>query len=96
MENKYFYDICTLVFKIVNNQLPNWLFSLPTVEEMRADGVNTRNRESLYVPRIRTNIGARALNVKGPKMWNTLPSDIRSCQTISSFKSKLSKYILQN
>ena len=96
MENKYNYDICVLIFKILNNQLPDWLFSLPTVENMRADGVNTRNRESLFIPRTRSNLGARALHVKGPTLWNALPPDIKSCQSIFSFKSKLNNYILKS
>ena len=95
MDAKYFYDVCTLIFKIVNNQLPDWLFSMPTVEEMRGVEVNTRYRNSLHVPRTRTNLGARALNVKGPTFWNSLPTDIKSCHTLFSFKSKLNNYIVR-
>ena len=95
MEMKYFYDICLLVFKINNNLLPEWLFSLPTVNQARAENINTRHQNSLFVPRTFTDTGARSLNVVGPSFWNRLPLDIRNCQTISSFKSNLIKHLVK-
>ena len=66
MEMKYFYDVCLLVFKINNNLLPEWLFSLPTVNQAWAENINTRHQNSLFVPRTFTDTGARSLNVVGP------------------------------
>lgn len=95
IEEKYYYDICILTFKIINKMLPEWLFILPTVEETRLEGVTTRQQNLLHVPRTFTDIGARALNITCPTFWNRLPLDIRNCQTISSFKSKLKSYLLR-
>ena len=95
MNEKYFFDICFLVFKIKNKLLPEWLFSLPTVGQIRGDRVNTRNLNALHIPRTHTDTGARAMGVVCPTMWNKLPSDIRECQSISSFKRCLKDFLLK-
>ena len=94
VDEKYYYDISILTFKIVNNMLPEWLFTLPTIEETRLVGVNTRQQNLLHIPRAVTDLGARALNVTCPTFWNRLPLNIRNSQTISSFKAKLKSYLL--
>ena len=96
MDKKYIYDICLLVFKICNKLFPEWLFTLPTVGQVRRERINTRNLHTLFIPRTKTDIGARALNIVGPKLWNQLPSDVRNCQSISSFKSHLMKFLLRD
>ena len=93
MDEKYIYDICVLVFKIKNNLLPDWLFSLPTVSQIRPR--NTRQDNSLYIPRTHTDMGARGLRVTGPTFWNSLPEEIKACHSISSFKSHLIDHLLQ-
>lgn len=94
MDKKYFYDVCLLVFKIRNHLLPEWVFSMPTVGQVRSEIVNTRHQDSLYIPRTFTDTGARGLNITGPTLWNQVPIYIRNCQTINSFKNRLSQYLL--
>ena len=94
MDAKFVFDICLLVFKIKNKILPEWLFLLPTVNQMRIDTINTRHQNSYYVPRTSTDIGARALTISGPRLWNVLPTDIKQCQNMLLFKSRLLKYLL--
>ena len=96
MGEKYIYEVCLLIFKTYNKLIPDWLFTLPTVVQVRGNRFNTRNLKSLYVPRTNTDIGARSLNVIGPKLWNELPQNIRCSQTISSFKSHLMKFLLKD
>ena len=94
VEIKYFYDICVLVFKIKNHLLPEWVFSMPTVRQVRGEIINTRHQDSLYIPRRFTDTGARSLNVIGPTIWNQVPANVRNCQSIHSFKNHLMKYLL--
>ena len=94
MDMKFKYDICLLVFKIKNGILPEWLFSLPTVNQMRINNINTRYQNSFFVPRTSTDIGARSITIMGPRLWNSLPAHLRSCPTLSSYKSHLLKYLL--
>ena len=96
MGEKYVYEVCLLVFKILHKHLPDWLFVLPTVAQTRGGSITTRNLDTLYVPRIKTDTGARALSVIGPKLWNNLPMNIKCSNTLSSFKSNLLRFLLKD
>ncbi len=37
--------------------------------------------------------GDRAFSIRAPKLWNSLPGDIRHATTVSSFKSLLKTHI---
>ena len=46
-------------------------------------------RRDLLVPRTRRQLGNRAFSVAGPTAWNSLPLDIRTAPTPSTFKNLL-------
>ena len=46
-------------------------------------------RGDLVVPRTRRRLGNRAFCVAGPAAWNSLPPDIRTASTLSTFKNRL-------
>jgi len=44
----------------------------------------------LVVPMFRlSTVGSRTFNVSGPRIWNGLPEDVVSAQTLSSFRRRL-------
>jgi len=47
----------------------------------------------LVVPRTRLQLGNRAFCVAGPVAWNSLPLDIRSAPTLSTFKNMLKTHL---
>ena len=49
------------------------------------DWVSRRNERF----RFRTSTGKRAFSVADPRIWNSLPSDLRTTTSVSSFRSKL-------
>ena len=95
LDKKYIYEICILVFRICNNSFPEWLFKLPTVGQVRGERVNTRGINTLFTPRTKSDTGDRAINVVGPTIWNQLPTNIKNCQTLSSIKYHLLKFLHQ-
>ena len=92
IENKIEYDICIFTYKICNNLLPEWLFSFPAIQEINTR--STRQSSMLYIPRTKTDMGGRAVTVKGPRIWNTVPTSIQSQPTLKAFKNKLKSYLL--
>ncbi len=90
---KYKYEICIMIYKILNSNTPSYLMKLPTVKDTRP--VCTRQQNQLFVPKTRTCTGARSVQVAGPRLWNSLPLGIRDANTVFSFKRKLYNYILQ-
>ena len=93
MNKKYIYEICVFIFKIKAHEVPEWLFKLRTASEVRGAAVTTRQDNKLFIPHTRTNYGSRNLYVEGPKLWNTLPIDMISCQSLSCFKRELFNYL---
>ena len=72
---------------------PEWYKSFYTVREI-TNSV-TRQQDCLYVPKRRTDIGARSFDVIGPKMWNNLPTDITNTVSVTAFKSRLKCHLLE-
>ena len=93
INNKYIFDVCIYIFKVINNQLPDWLLTLPTVREYNSR--ITRQLNNLFIPQTRTITGEKAMEVRGPKIWNNLPEEIRNSNGINSFKSKLKRHLLE-
>ncbi len=94
VKQKHLLDISTTMYKSLNKMFPDWLFLFPTVHN--ATGSTTRQRNNLVVPRTKTASGARALTVHGSKIWNSLPAHITNANTLSCFKSRVTKYLLDS
>ena len=94
IKDKYTFNICTFVFKVLRNCFPDWLYSFNTINTEL--GINTRNANNLIVRRAKTDIGSREMYTRGPFLWNKLPNEIRETASLLSFKKKLKKYILNS
>lgn len=92
VKDRYIYDVNVIVFKIVRNMFPNWLYDFNTVDSVT--GMITRQANNLVIRRAFTNVGSREMRTRGPHLWNRLPSVIREAASLNSFKNKLQKYIL--
>ncbi len=86
------FNICTTMFKALRGFYPEGFLSLNTVNDV-TNSV-TQQRNSLYVLRTRTNNGARALTVMGPKLWNELPTNITQAHNLIIFKNELKRHLL--
>ena len=51
--------------------------------------------EFLAVPRTRTVLATRVFSVAAPKLWNTIPIDIRNSLSLDTFKSKLKTFLFR-
>ncbi len=80
IKEKHVFDTCTVMFNTMNCSYPEWLLSIKTVNE--ATGSITRQNNNLYVPRTRTDSGARSLAVLEPKLWNELPTCIKEATNL--------------
>ena len=75
IEKKYCFDVCVLMYKVVNNLIQTDLFPLVTVREIHQ--VPTRQSSDLYVQRARTDVGKREMSIRGPEHWSQLPLNIK-------------------
>ena len=95
IHQKICYDICVTVFKALNKKFPQWLLSFPTVNDVQYSRT-TRQSNNLFVPRASTNIGTRSIKIKGPLVWNSIPSQLKNAANIHIFKEKIKKDILSS
>ena len=82
------FKISVLVYKCLNGVAPQYLCKL--LQFYSKDRVlrSAGDMTLLETPQIRTKFGERAFCNYAPKIWNSLPKDIRSCKSIDTFKQK--------
>ena len=51
--------------------------------------ITRRSKNKLNLPFRKTNMGQNGLSYVGPKIWNSLQSDLKSLNNVNSFKHKI-------
>ena len=93
VKDKYMHDLSILVYKIINNLVPGWLITLPTVGEIRT--ARTRQQNNLFADTARTDLGARSIKIRGPKNFNALPIEIKRVENFNCFRKKLKEHVMK-
>ena len=88
----YFRD-AVLVFKSLHHLTPYYL-SEKFKRNSEMHSRVTRNVNDLHLPLCRLVTGQRTFSFRGAKMWNSLPPEIKSEQSLKSFKHKLHSHLL--
>ncbi|MFZ2540057.1 MAG: reverse transcriptase family protein [Oscillospiraceae bacterium] len=55
---------------------------------------NTRQKNNMHIPICRTSTRRNTIAYQGPKLWNTLPEDMRSSPSINIFQNKVKKLLM--
>ena len=97
IRQRHFYFMCILMFKCLNGMAPERLKNSFSYIK-NTTGVDTRSARNnlLCIPKPNCEMYRRSLSYVGPKIWNTLPSDLRCITEMHIFKTKLKKHILSN
>ena len=86
------FKLMLTVFKCLNGTAPMYLqkrLNLSSNPKLRSS-----NKKLLIVPKSRTKLyGDRRFSVSAPRQWNLLPKEIRLCNSIDIFKSKLKTFL---
>ncbi len=87
------YKILLLAYKALNGLAPAYLTSLLS-RYNPSRSLRSQNSGLLVVPRIaKSTKGGRAFSYLAPKLWNSLPDNIRGSDTLSLFKSRLKTHL---
>ena len=86
-----FYHTVLQLWKTMRTKRPAHIYS--QMELTRTRSASTGN---LKIPSRKTTLATKSFIVRAPKYWNEIPSEIRECDTLNQFKSKLKKYIKQH
>ena len=55
--------------------------------------LRSRNVPTFVVPRTKTKLGNRSFATAGPRLWNSLPGDLRQSETPASLKRELKTFL---
>ena len=90
------YKILTHTYKALNGEAPIYMRNLLEVYIPRRDLRSKNEAATLVLPRSRTvTYGDRSFMTAAPKLWNSLPSNLRSATTLCSFKKALKTHLFK-
>lgn len=84
-----------LTYRALHGMAPDYIadFCRPTSAAESGLRLRSATNYDLRIRRTPTKFGDRAFSVAGPRMWNKLPIDIRSAESLNSFKRKLKQHL---
>ena len=89
-------EVAKFMYKHKHNLLPERFKNLfSTVASVHSHGTRSRARDNFFLPRTRTSIGQNVVRVEGPKIWNTLPNEIRTQQSVEGFSRVCKSHFLE-
>ncbi len=88
------YEHCILMYDIISNKYPNWLFNIPTVSQTTQR--NTKKQDNFYILRTNTDYGQRSMFVRGPRVWNALPPRTKDVTNVHTFKRSLRDHMFHH
>ena len=85
------FKLCILVFKALHGMAPPYISDMCVKLELTKNYPRLRsvNNCDIFVPRYKNNYASRAFHIAGPLAYNSLPSDIKTCNVFTSFRQKL-------
>ena len=92
VEQRIDFKIALLVHKSLHSGQPSYLRSLLTIHD-RPYSTRSSDALTLLIPYTRTSLGKRAFSVAGPRLWNSLPTSVRSADSLLTFRSRLKTYL---
>ena len=89
--NLYERELGIFMYKYRHGLLPK-SFDLLFVNLESIHNYNTRNKENYRLDIHKT----KSVLTSGPKLWNSLPCDLRTATSVKAFKDNISIYIKNN
>ena len=91
------FKIALLVYKALNGSAPSYISALLSPKSASKYDLRSDDQDLLQVPatKLKT-VGDRAFTSAAPRIWNTLPSEIRQSENISIFKKQLKTFLFKN
>ena len=89
------FKLLLIVFKSIHNAAPSYLTELLKPYHPAAN-LRSGSRELLIILNSKMKLfGDRAFSIAGPRLWNSLPMDIRKADSVQQFKSLLKTYLFK-
>ena len=86
------FKVATLTYKTLHTGRPPYLADLLQYHRS-VKSTRSSFTQLLSVPRHNLSFGSRAFHVSAPKIWNSLPPQIRQSQSLYTFRRHLKTYL---
>ena len=86
--------ICASVFKFFNGLSPS--YSSDVFHPADQSRITRRSKDHLIFPLRKSSTGQKSLSYLGPKLWNNLPSNLKSANSANAFKHKIKNHFMQS
>ena len=91
---RIFYNKAILTYKALNNLTPAYISNLLTpISNTHSFSLRSQENGALCIPRSRSALYDRSFSHSASKLWNSLPQNILTINTLASFKTDLRNYI---
>ena len=89
------FNILLMTFKAIHGMAPDYICKLISRRKSTGYSLRSSKKVMLEVPsgKILPTLGGRAFCYAAPKLWNNLPSEISSLDTLSNFKCHVKTYL---
>ena len=89
------YKLMLFVYKALNDSAPSYITDLLETynppRQLRSSNVHRLNE-----PRSKRSWGDRAFSRAAPRLWNKLPSHVKSCSSLTQFKKALKTHLMSS
>jgi len=96
IRRRIIFKTAVLAYKCQHGASPQYLQSYcePTSTYTGRCHLRSAQTRQLVVPRTRTNYGIRSFAVQGPRVWNSLPAELRAPDiSVTVFRNKLKTHL---
>ena len=97
VQERVVYKIAVLTFKVLHGIAPAYLGPIVRVTDLPGrQSLRSASTNRLVVPPFKlSTFGTRAFPVAGPRVWNSLPADVTSAPSLSTFRQRLKTYLFR-
>ena len=88
------FKLSTLTYRALAIHQPPHLASLLDFSNIPRQ-LRSSTSQQLSIPRTKLNLGKRAFSVAAPIIWNELPTTLKSCESLASFRKNLKTYLFK-
>jgi len=92
------FKISVLTYKVLHGLAPQYLGPLNRVADLPGRrSLRSTDSNRMVVPSVRlSTVANRALPVVGPQIWNDLPAEVTSAESLTTFRQRLKTHLFQN
>ena len=93
--DRVLFKIAVLAFQCLAGQAPSYLTDdCQLVSDARRRRLRSSDSLTCAVRRTRNTYGDRCFAAAGPRVWNSLPAELRQCDSLKQFKRRLKTYFI--